>query len=1062
MSQDGVVNNSGIVEATSAHMEDGEIVLDAGDGAAIDSGSLNASWKGAGETGGMVQILGDAVTVSDGAKMDVSGDVGGGEVLIGGDFHGAGPEPNAQTTTVGTATINANAIKTGDGGKVAVWSDGDTQFAGSISAKGGALSGNGGQVETSGHNLHITNNASVNTLAANGAAGNWLLDPDDIVIDTAGAGAPNQSFGTAGSVTVAPATIVAALSSGNVTLEANDDISVLADVNVGSSGAGNTLNLLAGHSIVFGSSGSIEFGLGTVVLSANDPGAAPGGGIGPANMTLGGVSAEFIDLQLHSNGVDGGSIVTITNPFQLGSGQVAVQTNGASVFLSASGAVTIGAAGTDVGVNLKGSDAGQTPGNLTLSAASILQNAGAPILATNLIATATAGSLTLADGGNGSTDLGNEISGYALFNSAGDTSFTNTISTIVGTPVADDNVDPPNSVIGGDLTILVTDANQDVNANGYANLILDGRIHVNGTGISTLHASGNLINNNSDGALIGTVATGTSLVLISDNGSIGTSNSPFDLSAAGGTELNLRAEAPNGSIDINSGSISFGGHFGGPAILTQSLQVSANGTITQGGGGLGEISASSLNLRSTSNTDADISLTNSSNQVTGPVTFQSDTNVSFANSVATYLGTSSVGGTFTVVSASALNIVSGATLTAGAAGDALLLSAANLFINNAGSSAVQLTGGGRFLIYSQNPSNDTFGDLDSHNTAVWNTVYPAAVSVSGNRYVFAYQPVISVTSNNIAKTYGADDTAAVATDYTISGLQGGVANAYLGDTSAAVYSGTPSIITSGAVAGAGVAGSPYAIGLSVGSFAATDNYALSLNAAGHLTVTPALLVYTANPASRVFGADNPSFSGAVIGFVNGETQSSATSGALSFITPAQTSSPAGSYPIFGTGLSAPNYVFLQAATNLSALTITPPPPVALAASAPPPPPPELTSFLSSNQAAASQTGSTVTSYELPNSGAASQTAANVGSGAGSTGQASSNTSGGSDPPSSTDLATDFVIASLEGGPPANKTRGNSSVVIPGLLHAESGRTQAAATFGNDISWPAWGNAALWQ
>ena len=300
-------------------------------------------------------------------------------------------------------------------------------------------------------------------------------------------------------------------------------------MNVGNSGSGNTLSLLAGHSVVFSSSGSIEYGLGTVLLSANDPGATSGGGTGPANMTMtqGDVSAEFIDLQLHSNGADGGSIGTITNPFQIGSGQIAAQTNGASVFLSASGAVTIGAAGTDVGVNLQGSNASQTPGNLTLSATNILQNAGAPILVTNLIATATAGSLTLTDGGNGSSDLGNEISGYALFNSTGDTSFTNTISTIVGTPLANANVDPPNSVIGGNLTILITDANQDVNANGHANLTLDGSVYVNGTGDTTLHAAGNLVNNNGDGAIIGTNIPGTSLILISDNGSIGAANSPF-------------------------------------------------------------------------------------------------------------------------------------------------------------------------------------------------------------------------------------------------------------------------------------------------------------------------------------------------------------------------------------------------------------------------------------------------------------------------------------------------------------------------------------------------------
>ena len=51
---------------------------------------------------------------------------------------------------VGKATINAHAIRRGNGGKVAVWSNGETSFAGSISAQGGAAGGNGGKIETSG------------------------------------------------------------------------------------------------------------------------------------------------------------------------------------------------------------------------------------------------------------------------------------------------------------------------------------------------------------------------------------------------------------------------------------------------------------------------------------------------------------------------------------------------------------------------------------------------------------------------------------------------------------------------------------------------------------------------------------------------------------------------------------------------------------------------------------------------------------------------------------------------------------------------------------------------
>ena len=72
---------------------------------------------------------------------------------------------------------------------------------------------------------------------------------------------------------------------------------------------------------------------------------------------------------------------------------------------------------------------------------------------------------------------------------------------------------------------------------------------------------------------------------------------------------------------------------------------------------------------------------------------------------------------------------------------------------------------------------------------------------------------------------------------------------------------------------------------------------------------------------RAFGAPNPVFAGTVTGFVNGDTQASATIGSLSFSSTATATSAAGSYAITGSGLSAGNYVFTQAAGNATALTV---------------------------------------------------------------------------------------------------------------------------------------------
>jgi hypothetical protein len=132
------------------------------------------------------------------ARVDASGRAGGGKVLIGGDWGGGKPNtslvknqsaalepyviPTATTVSVdGATTINASATERGNGGKVILWSDSNTTFAGTILARGGLQGGDGGFVETSSRQqLAFTGN--VDTRAPKGAAGTLLLDPADFSI----------------------------------------------------------------------------------------------------------------------------------------------------------------------------------------------------------------------------------------------------------------------------------------------------------------------------------------------------------------------------------------------------------------------------------------------------------------------------------------------------------------------------------------------------------------------------------------------------------------------------------------------------------------------------------------------------------------------------------------------------------------------------------------------------------------------------------------------------------------------------------------------------------------
>ena len=75
---------------------------------------------------------------------------------------------------------------------------------------------------------------------------------------------------------------------------------------------------------------------------------------------------------------------------------------------------------------------------------------------------------------------------------------------------------------------------------------------------------------------------------------------------------------------------------------------------------------------------------------------------------------------------------------------------------------------------------------------------------------------------------------------------------------------------------------------------------------------PAVLTVTANNFTRKYGQNNPTFTYTMTGFVNGDTQGTATSGAPNLTTSATLSSPLGNYAIVITQgtLTAPNYTFV--------------------------------------------------------------------------------------------------------------------------------------------------------
>jgi filamentous hemagglutinin family protein len=180
---DTVLNLGGVIQARTLGQRNGQVVIDGGDaGITRLAGSIDVSGAEVGQQGGRITATGQKLLLDDGARLDASGNAGGGTVLVGGNWHGQGPERNADATSVAQgARVDVSATGSGDGGAAVVWSDGVTSFQGRIDAQGGAQGGNGGQVEVSGKRaLGFT--GQVDTSAANGSTGFLLLDPSDITI----------------------------------------------------------------------------------------------------------------------------------------------------------------------------------------------------------------------------------------------------------------------------------------------------------------------------------------------------------------------------------------------------------------------------------------------------------------------------------------------------------------------------------------------------------------------------------------------------------------------------------------------------------------------------------------------------------------------------------------------------------------------------------------------------------------------------------------------------------------------------------------------------------------
>ena len=516
----------------------GNVTLDAGgQGTLLDHGTIDVSNPAPGQQGGQVELLGDRVELLDQARVDASGDGGGGTVLIGGDLHGANPDiTDSQNVYVGAnVQIAADAITAGSGGKVVVWADQSTQMYGAITARGGSLWGNGGFVEVSGEqDLLITGHPDLTARA--GVAGTLLLDPGSVTINhsSSSGGAQNNTFGDSyiesqlalGSLTISTANsadnltqtlvvngtadalgaaVISWSSANTLTLIASGSISLHSGSSISNTGTGNggqTLLSLNGGTITM--SGSIGLSSGNVALTATstiaESGGPMGGAIGCGLLTASSVGGMTLS---------GPNTVASFNAKNTGGGDVQLANTAATLTVigvsqSSGGNVQVGNTGAIV---VTGAIAAGV-GKVTLAATSTIAESGGAI-----------GGGTLATSSVGGTIL-NGTNAVASFNAK-------------------------NTGSGGDVQL----------ANTAATLTVIGVIQSSGGNIQVSN-TGTVVVTGAVAAGMGNVSlTATSTIAESGGGAIG--GSLLTIGSVGGTMLNgMNAVAGFNATNTTSGAIS--------------------------------------------------------------------------------------------------------------------------------------------------------------------------------------------------------------------------------------------------------------------------------------------------------------------------------------------------------------------------------------------------------------------------------------------------------------------------------------------------------------------------
>ncbi|MES2501885.1 MAG: filamentous hemagglutinin N-terminal domain-containing protein [Pseudomonadota bacterium] len=634
-----VINNSGKIEANSM-VSDGGVIRLTGAKAVINSGEISATSSS--QKGGTVHLLGDNVGMFSASSVNVSGKTGGGTILVGGDFQGKNANiQNATKTFIHQdAQLIADATDSGDGGKVIVWANDIARYYGSVSAKGGAVSGNGGFVEISGKRL-LNFFGNVDLSAANGVGGNLLLDPTNITLssaaieNTAGFN-PNvdntEAFaddaGLDSVFKVGAGGSFSGITAGStITLQATNDITVADVFNVAEStgSANNSLVLEANNNINVNAAITLD-GTGALTLKADADNSGAGDvAIGASistqggSLTLDGYNITHTAGNIVTTGAadsNGGNInITAQNAILLSATNITANgttgvgpdqpgRNGGVVTLTANAGITVGSITSRGSIATNVNANGGSAGTITINNHDGLIAASGNIITGGLVAgtgTATgagnggaAGSINLSNQANtGNVTTGNiSMSGLnkgnggsLLISSEGDVTVNGSINTNAGPASGSAGRSAGNiTIIGVNRTVVGA-----ITANGGPGGVTDqaggnaGVVSITGTGTlstGTITAkTGNATGTGAGGSAGSVTLSGsqvTSTAIDTSRGTNGTGGNVNITTTGGGTSTVAAINADN------SGAISINNT---DTLTVSGVIAGAGTTMTKSGAG---------------------------------------------------------------------------------------------------------------------------------------------------------------------------------------------------------------------------------------------------------------------------------------------------------------------------------------------------------------------------------------------------------------------------------------------------------------------------------------------